>query len=775
MSVAFCGKIILRKIWVVCLILSCTHTVFAEKAVNEVGFSCPETELIDVQATFLPCSDTASTVTLIVSSVNAIVSYSIDGGITAQSSPTFFDLPSGNYLVAVTNSLNCTISFPFTVFNPDLPVFSSFEVKDASCTGNNGVIDFEVNGGSPPYLDSIEANGSGIFYPLLSDSTAGYTAGTYQIIVEDNNGCRIDTTFTLLDYDFPIIDEIILTNPACNESNGSIEITLANPPVGNYSTAYSINGGALWQSSNEFNDLPAGQYIVYALVDGCLSGMGFPLFVDLTETTGIEVTNLVITPTDCGASNGSISISGTNTNGPLSYSIDGGLTSSTTNLFENLQEGFYTISLVDIVNGCQLDTTLFLAELAGPVISSSIVTQADCGINNGQINVVATIPGSSLLVYTIDFGVTSQSDGIFSNLSPNTYTVTVENNFGCVTDVVLTLLDNSPPIVNGGADLEVCSGSSVILAGTVSPNSELSWNNGVTNNVGFTPTESGIYEITAVSQNGCIATDEVVITVLQTITPEIYINFTQECIPVNVNIGLLNSGFTNCIWTVSNGYVNNSCSEQTILFSSQGCFDLELTTTDANGCNVIYSMNDAVCIDPGPEADFTYSPSTISTEDSFIQLLNTSENATSYQWELLNDTPSSEENPSSVLSGIPGTYPVQLIANNELGCSDTTILFITIDEVFSYFIPNSFTPDGDEFNQTFLPVLTNGFNPSDYSLLIFNRWGQIVFESKNTEIGWDGTFDGEIVPVGTYTYQLRASLIKNADVINYTGHVTVLK
>jgi gliding motility-associated-like protein len=503
--------------------------------------------------------------------------------------------------------------------------------------------------------------------------------------------------------------------------------------------------------------------------------MGFPLFVDLTETTGIEVTNLVITPTDCGASNGSISISGTNTIGPLSYSIDGGLTSSTTNLFENLQEGFYTISLVDIVNGCQLDTTLFLAELAGPVISSSIVTQADCGINNGQINVVATIPGSSLLVYTIDFGVTSQSDGIFSNLSPNTYTVTVENNFGCVTDVVLTLLDNSPPIVNGGADLEVCSGSSVILAGTVSPNSELSWNNGVTNNVGFTPTESGIYEITAVSQNGCIATDEVVITVLQTITPEIYINFTQECIPVNVNIGLLNSGFTNCIWTVSNGYVNNSCSEQTILFSSQGCFDLELTTTDANGCNVIYSMNDAVCIDPGPEADFTYSPSTISTEDSFIQLLNTSENATSYQWELLNDTPSSEENPSSVLSGIPGTYPVQLIANNELGCSDTTILFITIDEVFSYFIPNSFTPDGDEFNQTFLPVLTNGFNPSDYSLLIFNRWGQIVFESKNTEIGWDGTFDGEIVPVGTYTYQLRASLIKNADVINYTGHVTVLK
>jgi gliding motility-associated-like protein len=186
-------------------------------------------------------------------------------------------------------------------------------------------------------------------------------------------------------------------------------------------------------------------------------------------------------------------------------------------------------------------------------------------------------------------------------------------------------------------------------------------------------------------------------------------------------------------------------------------------------------MNEAVCIDPLPEADFTYSPSSISTEDSFIQFLNTSENATSYQWELLNGTPSSEENPSSVLSGIPGAYPVQLIANNELGCSDTTILFITIEEVFSYFIPNSFTPDGDEFNQTFLPVLTNGFNPSDYSFLIFNRWGQIVFESKNAEVGWDGTFNGEIVPEGTYTYQLRASLIKNADVINYTGHVSVLR
>src|SRR5690554_7934441 len=86
------------------------------------------------------------------------------------------------------------------------------------------------------------------------------------------------------------------------------------------------------------------------------------------------------------------------------------------------------------------------------------------------------------------------------------------------------------------------------------------------------------------------------------------------------------------------------------------------------------------------------------------------------------------------------SYATQLIAYTDKGCSDTVSGVVRILDRLIFYIPNTFTPDGDKFNETFQPVFTSGFDPQSYNLYIFNRWGEIVFESHDTSIGSDGTY-----------------------------------
>jgi gliding motility-associated-like protein len=100
------------------------------------------------------------------------------------------------------------------------------------------------------------------------------------------------------------------------------------------------------------------------------------------------------------------------------------------------------------------------------------------------------------------------------------------------------------------------------------------------------------------------------------------------------------------------------------------------------------------------------------------------------------------------------------------------------DELIFY-VPNTFTPDNDDYNQTFLPVFTSGYDPYDFSLLIFNRWGEIIFESHDAKKGWDGSYgnNGEVefVQDGTYSWKLefKTSLLDDHKV--YLGHVNIIR
>ena len=92
-----------------------------------------------------------------------------------------------------------------------------------------------------------------------------------------------------------------------------------------------------------------------------------------------------------------------------------------------------------------------------------------------------------------------------------------------------------------------------------------------------------------------------------------------------------------------------------------------------------------------------------------------------------------------------------------------------------FYVPNTFTPDFDNFNQTFQPVFTSGFDPFDYTLLIFNRWGEVLFESHNAEVGWDGTYGGELMQDGTYTWKIEFKTTATDERRMAVGHVNLIK
>jgi gliding motility-associated-like protein len=101
---------------------------------------------------------------------------------------------------------------------------------------------------------------------------------------------------------------------------------------------------------------------------------------------------------------------------------------------------------------------------------------------------------------------------------------------------------------------------------------------------------------------------------------------------------------------------------------------------------------------------------------------------------------------------------------------------MNVKGIILFYIPNTFTPDGDQFNETFQPVYKSGFDPFDFHIMIFNRWGEIIFESYNSSIGWDGTYgDQGIVQYGTYVWQIDFKELHTDKRYTHKGHVTVVK
>jgi gliding motility-associated-like protein len=124
----------------------------------------------------------------------------------------------------------------------------------------------------------------------------------------------------------------------------------------------------------------------------------------------------------------------------------------------------------------------------------------------------------------------------------------------------------------------------------------------------------------------------------------------------------------------------------------------------------------------------------------------------------------------------PGTYTISVTQTNG-PCQDIeyfTVQVNSCDEIL-YYVPNSFTPDGDEFNNVFQPVFTSGFDASNFHLSIYNRWGELIFESYDASKGWDGYYNGVLCQDGVYTWKIIFKLPDTDERRILMGHVVLIR
>jgi gliding motility-associated-like protein len=221
------------------------------------------------------------------------------------------------------------------------------------------------------------------------------------------------------------------------------------------------------------------------------------------------------------------------------------------------------------------------------------------------------------------------------------------------------------------------------------------------------------------------------------------------------------------------------------IFSNQFCPDVSLIgnnpiTYEFTQSNCIFDTTITVVVNPQPILD------DINPDDEMVEFcegdivnriytVESNLNGGTYYWILNGDT--TESYSLSQSWDINGYYTIQVyqVVN---GCvseiQSTTVNLTTCPEEL-IFIPNTFTPDGDEYNQTWLPIFTEGFDPYDYQLTILNRWGEVVFESNNHIIGWLGDYNGKTCTEGIYTWKIEfGNLINDARKV-LVGHLTLIR
>ncbi|MBN4073119.1 gliding motility-associated C-terminal domain-containing protein, partial [Crocinitomix catalasitica] len=286
-------------------------------------------------------------------------------------------------------------------------------------------------------------------------------------------------------------------------------------------------------------------------------------------------------------------------------------------------------------------------------------------------------------------------------------------------------------------------------------------------------------EVTPTSSAGCVGDP---LTFDVTIYPIPQITFIADrligCDPLTVNFDNLSipSG-VDCGWDFGDGSGIVDCGSVSHTYNYPGLYDVSLDIISANGCANSLTITDYINVVPAAVAAFSYSPDHITIDNTEIEFENLSVNADDYDWYFDDGTSSIQFSPTHVFPEIGDkSYLVRLIANNDANCPDTTSQLIKIEDVILFFVPNAFTPDGNQYNNTFTPVITAGVDIYDYHLTIFNRWGEILFESYNPAIGWDGTYAGQgLVQDGVYVWQIDFGETMSDKRHLHRGHVTILK
>lgn len=529
------------------------------------------------------------------------------------------------------------------------------------------------------------------------------------------------------------------------------------------------------------NNLAAGNYTV-SVTDG--NGCTAIEIITITEPQPTTADISGVDPTCAGSSDGTATASGM-APGPWSYvwEDDGGNVVSTGNNVNGphtatgLAVGDYFVTVTDF-DGCNATADITLQD--PPPLDVTLESE-DVSCNAGNDG-TATATGEGTAPWTYvwtdaggaNAGVGNGVNGphTATGLAAGTYNVTATDANGCTASGQIMVDEPTAIDANQSQEDNLCNGDangSATVSGISGgvPGYTVEWDD-INNQTGNTATglPAGLYTATIMDANGCELEQTFIID-----QPDPFIITTEPatdtCGKSLGSIGVLVQGGTPPLdyrWS-------NGDSLQVADSLLQGTYHVVIT--DVNGCKD--STQATIGNIPAPKAAFTF---VTDPEDIFeygVEFTNHSTNATFYNWDFDDGNYSDEEHPSHIYNE-EGTYGVYLVSFNEYGCFDTIIGYVRIEPPFTMYIPNAFTPGRNGINDEFAPK-GYGYDYDSFHMTIFDRWGNIVFQTNDIAQGWDGTshINGEWVPSGVYTYKISVKEPIGHEPKYFYGHVTMLK
>ncbi|MEI8117484.1 MAG: gliding motility-associated C-terminal domain-containing protein, partial [Flavobacteriia bacterium] len=389
----------------------------------------------------------------------------------------------------------------------------------------------------------------------------------------------------------------------------------------------------------------------------------------------------------------------------------------------------------------QCATTATLTITVNPtIVPTFAAVNAVC-----QGDVLTALPTSSVN------GITGTWSPALNNQTTTTYTFTPTVG-QCATTTTSAITVNPTIIPTFAAVNAICQGGNLSALPTSSLNGITgTWspalNNQATTTYTFTPTAGQ-----------CANTTSLTIIVNPTIIPTFA---AVNAICQGGNLSALPTSSLNGITGTWSPTLNNQATTTYTFTPSSGT------------CTSTVSMT--ISIIDQPIAQFSVSPPDSILIGSTLYFQNGSVNATAYIWQINNQEFSSDVNPS-FLTNDEEYLVFTLIALNET-CSDTFEVQVPLIENSFVFASNCFTPDADEFNPTWKPYFSDNFDPSNYQLTIYNRWGEVIWESFDYQEAWDGTYGtgGQDVQDGAYTWILRLKKKQNDEFSIFSGTLLRLR
>ena len=360
------------------------------------------------------------------------------------------------------------------------------------------------------------------------------------------------------------------------------------------------------------------------------------------------------------------------------------------------------------------------------------------------------------------------------NISPQqtiSYVVTAVDNFLCTHTENLTITVAPLPVMTLAANqTTLCAYDTLQLSATGA--TSLTWSgplaisNGNASQTLILPL-SGTYQVIGTSPEGC--QDSTALSITVNPAPQLQITPDQGICP----------GFA-AQFTVS-GALNYLWNDPQLTASTNTVTPATTTTymvVGANQYNCLDSAQTTVTVYPQPSADFTASPTILTSDNPTVNFTSNAQNAAISTWDF-GDGTTTENSQNEFDYTYPfvedQNYTVTLNVLSAEGCAAESQVQIQIKGGIIYYVPNTFTPDGDALNNLFTPVFTSGFDPQNFHMTIFNRWGEPVFESYDANAGWDGKIDIYAAPEGTYTYVIDFKTLNTDEMIRVSGHVSLLR